>query len=739
MPAQQIQQNECSSCGATNPISSKFCASCGSQLTSTATQPNAEPTSSHPKVSPVNKARPASESFLHIFWKLILFIFKVLGLLLKLGYKVIRPRVLLLLTTASVLLLLANSALLERSVRDSINRYGWALLALIITLDMLIKVLLPPNTTLWQNLVFASPKENAARCPICNTNHSSIDVVCTKDDTLLVGSNLNELIPKLIANALRIIAVAAALAVGYLSWLWPAYAFGGIVIIGFFALFLRRHIITLCYFLFVEIATLVGYISWQMLNLKDYSLMQISGAILVALFLPGPLFLVAYTLRLGRGQNPQAALEATFKSEVGRITLLWTTFLLTVSVFCFSVVAAARWLPVPELGQLIPTSLALGFTALGAAEVGLLVASTVYTLRGVPFYVPDFWKYRDIFKEIKLRQMSWVADQSQTSWHIRLKNTFDRFALVSINGIIQALEDSYNNFVVRFFNNLARSVVLLANAMRRAIIKAVRHLIRTFLRLGHLNLKSIWWAWRVWRRYTGVFIGPPLLCWLSAILLYEISYDFLSYVHGGPIILPLNMFGLGLMVFILSAVACGLLLHVKLFTFGEKVLNASAKFGPSAYLFFLLIALSLGIIGMLTNGPYRIGWVTIVSTVLLAAVFLGSQRRTTVPETAAREWLEALQSRDSNKLTERTCMAHRANMQNETHEFLAWIGADSSDLRIEVISQNSNTAQVRVTCEIRTISSALVQIQHIDQVWQMKWEDGRWKWCGEVDKAGDKV
>ena len=78
---------------------------------------------------------------------------------------------------------------------------------------------------------------------------------------------------------------------------------------------------------------------------------------------------------------------------------------------------------------------------------------------------------------------------------------------------------------------------------------------------------------------------------------------------------------------VLFTIGAGLLFRLDLLSFFEKMLNALSIFGTSAFLFFVLSAWLFGIIGMLTDGPYRIGWVTISSTLVLVAVFFLAQRR----------------------------------------------------------------------------------------------------------------
>ncbi|HUW09932.1 MAG TPA: hypothetical protein VM537_09380, partial [Anaerolineae bacterium] len=92
----------------------------------------------------------------------------------------------------------------------------------------------------WERLVFERPREEFTACPTCSTVYDSVDVVCTADNAALVGTQMADSRKTAIVNAVRIVAVAVALAVGYLNWTWPTYVFGAFIVISFFGLFLRN-------------------------------------------------------------------------------------------------------------------------------------------------------------------------------------------------------------------------------------------------------------------------------------------------------------------------------------------------------------------------------------------------------------------------------------------------------------------------------------------------------------------
>lgn len=111
------------------------------------------------------------------------------------------------------------------------------------------------------------------------------------------------------------------------------------------------------------------------------------------------------------------------------------------------------------------------------------------------------------------------------------------------------------------------------------------------------------------------------------------------------------------------------------------------------------------------------------------------------PEKAAQEWIEALVSMDGNTLMARTCAAQQGYVQ-EAGLWYSLIGmfgqsftgqqaeVDLSDLNFKTVKRSGDTAQVRVTGEMRVAILAVAQSQYVDEVWTMVREEGKWKWCG---------
>lgn len=419
---------------------------------------------------------------------------------------------------------------------------------------------------------------------------------------------------------------------GYLNWLWPAYVISTIFAFGFFALFFRRHRLALLYFGVVSITSFTFQSVWQTYKPALNDLIQVSSLIAVTLVLIEPLFIVGYTLRtphnandLNANQDPRTAWFNVHNIDKGALT--WIAVMLTIAIFCFLAVTGIRWISLPFLNNSILATMApnLVLTPLSAALGGAIVSATIYTLHNEPsFPVGPRWSYSDSFHPITIRRIARDgngAGSSHSQWYARLRNTLDRLAVTSSNVVIEAIENT-SVFVVRLVNQLTRNIVELANTFRRVILKTLHHLEVSGRRFGHLLAWSMIWSWETFKRYAEVFVLPPMLAWFSAITLYGLSDSLFQYIHGGLVILVLAMLSQSLLLLVLLTCACGLLFHVSFLTIVNKVLSALAVFGTTAYLNLLGIAWLLGILGLLTNGPYRIGWVTVISTVPLVYVFL---------------------------------------------------------------------------------------------------------------------
>jgi tetratricopeptide (TPR) repeat protein len=114
------------------------------------------------------------------------------------------------------------------------------------------------------------------------------------------------------------------------------------------------------------------------------------------------------------------------------------------------------------------------------------------------------------------------------------------------------------------------------------------------------------------------------------------------------------------------------------------------------------------------------------------------------PAKGAREWLEAVFEFDGIKMLKRTCAAQQLNVQMSggitsaililAQQFMGQqeLKVDMSNMHYDVISQNSNTAQVKVNGKIIGAVLASAQVKEFDTTFAMQHEDGEWKWCGEL-------
>jgi hypothetical protein len=55
---------------------------------------------------------------------------------------------------------------------------------------------------------------------------------------------------------------------------------------------------------------------------------------------------------------------------------------------------------------------------------------------------------------------------------------------------------------------------------------------------------------------------------------------------------------------------------------------------------------------------------------------------------------------------------------------------DTSDVHFVAVSNNGQTASVRVTGAVRYSVMAFADVIDVDETWRMVLEDGKWKWCG---------
>jgi hypothetical protein len=113
------------------------------------------------------------------------------------------------------------------------------------------------------------------------------------------------------------------------------------------------------------------------------------------------------------------------------------------------------------------------------------------------------------------------------------------------------------------------------------------------------------------------------------------------------------------------------------------------------------------------------------------------------PVAGARQWLEALNTQDDNRLQNLTCQAQRENLKKNSGWVLAFpvLGKIRADLipqmqglvdglPVEVIRQNAEQARLRVYGNLPVIGPGLMGLYEVDERWWMVYEDGGWRWCG---------
>ncbi len=478
----------------------------------------------------------------------------------------------------------------------------------------------------WERLIFSQSTKKIQLCPSCNHPNDSIDVVCSKDATALVGLKLDDRCKALIINGLRILAFGVALAVGYMFWFWPTYVFISVVMCAFFALFLRNHQTILRYFVIITSIGFLVQVAWLLALQQILTFVQVLGLIFLLLLLTELVFLIAFTLRIKRvEQNARWSWLKSKDIDLPAKTLAWIAFMLTALVLCL-VIAFGAWrldqLPFNETISRI--ALRLSLSALWASVVVALVSSTIFSLRGEPFRVLDKWIFRPIFQEQRFKQIPIPEKRVSKSWKVRFTNILDRAFVISTNKMVQAFEKAYNWLIVHFSNLLFRNTLQFANTVRRTGIKLVRHLVRTLHRFIVINVWCVLWAWYTETRFFITYALPLLLSLIIATIMYSMASNFFHYVHQGPVLLALVFFLQLIGVVLLLTIVCSLLMHVNILS---KMLDALTVFGPNAFLFFLLTAWSIGIFGMITDGPYKVGPVTIFSTIAVIVMFVLNRQR----------------------------------------------------------------------------------------------------------------
>ena len=130
-------------------------------------------------------------------------------------------------------------------------------------------------------------------------------------------------------------------------------------------------------------------------------------------------------------------------------------------------------------------------------------------------------------------------------------------------------------------------------------------------------------------------------------------------------------------------------------------------------------------------------------TLMIASLLVGCGSSGT-PEEAAREWLQAQLDLDGNALAATTCAAQQSSVQTAAvwtsalsilgKEFIGeQMKGDGSDLHFEAFGEAGQSAQVRVTGDLRVAVLLVSQTLQVDERWLMVRERGEWKWCGYAE------
>lgn len=474
-------------------------------------------------------------------------------------------------------------------------------------------------------------------CPECGEQTDSLDVVCSTDSAVLSGANYSKSTQTNILRLIRVAFVAMAFALGYLKWTWPVYLFGYFITLAFFTLFVRNHSATRNYLITMGVLISLSMGIWYFylqsrVEIKlEFFLLHIAHLILIVSLI----FTIAYTLRTRSSDFRQAwRVKMQLDNDISNGLLTWIAFVFSLGFLLILMLFFYKYFPRFDLVQeYLPMEnmtvqlIRASFYSFATGLVSIMISSTIYSLRGNSFRVLDRWNYRPLLSEKKFRRVNGGGVITIQNWTDRISATVQRVVTSSSNRIIAAIEGSYNLLFVGSVNNLARITIRIANTVRRGMIKIALHIGRSLGRFSRILQWGILWAIHVLRHYWRSFILPIITLFLLAWASFQISQLAYSYIHDGSWNLPFNMLFIAIVVFIALSLSISLLMKTNILSFGEKILDAFAVFGTSAFLFFVLSGWVLGIIGIVMNGPYRIGWVTLTSTAFVIVIFLIAQRK----------------------------------------------------------------------------------------------------------------
>lgn len=135
----------------------------------------------------------------------------------------------------------------------------------------------------------------------------------------------------------------------------------------------------------------------------------------------------------------------------------------------------------------------------------------------------------------------------------------------------------------------------------------------------------------------------------------------------------------------------------------------------------------------------QIGFLLLIGFFTFVGCSIGN---TESPEQGARGWFDGLSAMDGFKVEDRTCKAKQDELKTAglfatmvqlfgQSQLGEKVKIDTSNVNIEGIRTNGDTAEVRITGRLRAGIGLAVNSQDLLSVWKMVRENGRWKYCGE--------
>lgn len=475
------------------------------------------------------------------------------------------------------------------------------------------------NVPWWIELTEAEWQPEFSNCATCGESADSVDVVCGKDDTVLVDRPTSERRITVAAHVLRALVVLAALAVGYLGWAWPAYAVGVILAFSFALLFFRNHRTAFIYLANVGGVAAASHGLWAALQYPY--LADVTWGLTVTAIASSLVFIIGFSLFVSNdGAFPQLSIAVQTASVVSTGIVIVCVGVLIVglgSVFAHVVPTWVTW------GAKHATPFAASVVIFAA-----LVSSIAYTLAAPVFDVKNILHFHEVLKPIRLGRIRTPDYARVTRGVERLAVTAERVLIGFANGITSAIEVAYNRQWCRLVNGLAEMLIKAANAIYKWFVKCARHVARVGERFYSVVIACAQWSWALAKRFAAAFVLPVVLAWLACAELWWIAAEVRRYVlHESSWATPLASLLRIIVVVLLLSASAKLMLQVPATAFGGKLAAAAGAVGGRAFLFFVFIAWTLGLLGWITNGPFRIGWLTLTSTGIVVVSLLALRAR----------------------------------------------------------------------------------------------------------------